>query len=75
MSHHGSPGLLEWVAYPFSRESSRLFSWSVESGQERAGEALVSPRHWQRLGCGWLEAEGRQERAGLHGAYRCARSQ
>ena len=30
LSHRGSPGILEWVAYPFSRGSSR--SWDLNQG-------------------------------------------
>ena len=28
LSHEGSPRILEWVAYPFSRESSQSGNWS-----------------------------------------------
>ena len=28
LSHQGSPGILEWVAYPFSRGSSQLRNWT-----------------------------------------------
>ena len=28
LSHQGSPGILEWVAYPFSRESSWPRNWT-----------------------------------------------
>ena len=28
LSHQGSPRILEWVAYPFSRESSQSMNWT-----------------------------------------------
>ena len=31
LSHQGSPWILEWVAYPFSRGSSRPRNWTVVS--------------------------------------------
>ena len=32
LSHQGSPRILEWVAYPFSRVSSQLKNWTTDFG-------------------------------------------
>ena len=40
LSHQGSPRILEWIAYPFSRRSSQLRTWTRVSCI--AGRFLIS---------------------------------
>ena len=43
LSHKGSPGILEWVAYSFSRESSRP--------RNRTGVSCIAGGFFNRLSC------------------------
>ena len=42
VSHQGSPGILEWGAYPFSRGSSWPRNWTGVSGFNFAGKFFTS---------------------------------
>ena len=59
LSHKGSPRILEWVAYPFSRGSSRSRNWTSVSRIVRGfftnwaiSEDIYSP--WEGIKCPWL---------------------
>ena len=52
LSHKGSPGILEWVAYPFSRGSSRSRNWtriSCTAGGLFANWAIREALHFLEL--------------------------
>ena len=59
LSNQGSPRILEWVAYPFSRGSSRPSNWtgisSIVGGfftKRATREDIYSP--WEGIKCPWL---------------------
>ena len=67
LSHKGSPRMLQWVAYPFSRGSSRPRNWTmcpalqVDSvPTELSGKPLIS-----RVQYKWIELYGHYELSGI----------
>ena len=55
LSHQGSPKILEWVAYPFSRGSSWARNWTgvscIAGGFFISGATREAQEHWTGLPC------------------------